>query len=59
VAFKPALSREWVGRGVGKSLFLHAIRFYEKMGMYKIGDGHSETKGQPRILPVMEMKLEI
>jgi len=59
VASKPALSPEWVGRGVGKSLFLHAVRFYEKLGMCRIGDGHSETRGQPRILPVMEMKLEI
>jgi ribosomal protein S18 acetylase RimI-like enzyme len=68
---------EYIGRGVGKRLFLHAIRlarqyrykslqleadpnavgFYEKMGMYKIGEHRSEIESQPRILPVMEIKL--
>ena len=32
---------------------------YENMGMYKIGERQSEVEGQPRILPVMEMKLEL
>jgi GNAT superfamily N-acetyltransferase len=69
---------EYIGRGVGKRLFLHAIEwvrqrgykilqleadpnaagFYEKMGMYKIGEQRSEVEGQPRVLPVMEMKLQ-
>ncbi len=68
---------EYIGRGVGKELFLHAIEmarqrgykslqleadpnamgFYEKMGMRKIGERHSEEDGQPRILPLMEMTL--
>ncbi|MBV6451670.1 MAG: hypothetical protein MHPDNHAH_02416 [Anaerolineales bacterium] len=68
---------EYIGRGVGKELFLHvvemarqrgykslqleadpnAIGFYEKMGMKKIGERHSEVDGQARILPLMEMTL--
>jgi ribosomal protein S18 acetylase RimI-like enzyme len=68
---------EYIGRGVGKRLFLHAtelarqrgykslqleadpnaVGFYEKMGMYKIGERRSEVDGQPRILPIMEMGL--
>ena|SRR5688572_9712928 len=68
---------EYIGKGVGKRLFLHAtelarqrgykilqleadpnaVGFYEKMGMHKIGERHSEIEGQPRRLPIMEMKL--
>jgi ribosomal protein S18 acetylase RimI-like enzyme len=71
------VSPEFIGKGVGKKLFLHAVGvcrqrghetlqleadpnavgFYEKMGMYKIGERHSEVEGQLRILPIMEMKL--
>ena len=35
----------------------NAVGFYEKMGMHKIGERHSEVEGQPRILPIMEMNL--
>jgi len=35
----------------------NAAGFYEKMGMHKIGERHSEIAGQPRKLPIMEMKL--
>jgi len=35
----------------------HALGFYEKMGMHKIGERYSEMEGQPRILPIMEMAL--
>jgi len=35
----------------------NAVGFYEKMGMHKIGECHSEGEGQPRILPIMEMDL--
>lgn len=35
----------------------NAQGFYEKMGMVKIGERHSEVDGQPRILPILEMKL--
>lgn len=68
---------DYIGQGVGKQLFLHALSrtrelgyrilqleadpnavgFYEKMGMRKIGERHSEAEGQPRILPIMEMTL--
>jgi len=68
---------EYMGQGVGKRLFLHALSrarqlgyrilqleadpnavgFYEKMGMSKIGERHSEVDGQPRVLPIMEMFL--
>ena len=69
---------EFIGKGVGKTLFLHAVElsrqrgyetlqleadpnaagFYEKMGMHKIGEQrYPEMDGQPRILPIMEMKL--
>jgi GNAT superfamily N-acetyltransferase len=68
---------DFIGRGVGKELFLHAvdlargrghnilqleadpnaIGFYEKMGMWKIGERQSEVDGQLRILPIMEMAL--
>ena len=68
---------EYMGQGIGKQLFLHAVElarhrgyktlqleadpnavgFYEKMGMSKIGERHSEVEGQPRILPIMELDL--
>ena len=68
---------EFIGKGVGKQLFDHAVElargrgykflqleadpnavgFYEKVGMYEIGERHSEVEGRPRILPVMELKL--
>lgn len=68
---------KFMGKGVGKRLFLHAVEiargrgyktlqleadpnamgFYERMGMHKIGERHSEVDGQPRILPIMEMSL--
>ena len=35
----------------------NAIKFYEKMGMYKIGERHSEIEDEPRILPILEMIL--
>jgi ribosomal protein S18 acetylase RimI-like enzyme len=69
---------EFIGKGIGKKLFLHAVEssrqrghkalqleadpnafgFYEKMGMQKIGERQSEVDGQPRILPIMEMRLK-
>jgi ribosomal protein S18 acetylase RimI-like enzyme len=69
---------EYIGKGVGKALFLHAAElsrqrgykvlqleadpnaagFYERMGMHKIAERHSEVDGQPRVLPIMEMRLE-
>jgi ribosomal protein S18 acetylase RimI-like enzyme len=71
------VSPEFIGKGVGKKLFLHARElcrqrgyktlqleadpnaagFYRKMGMHQIGEQHSEVDGQPRLLPIMEMKL--
>jgi GNAT superfamily N-acetyltransferase len=36
----------------------NAAGFYERMGMHKIAERHSEVDGQPRVLPIMEMKLE-
>jgi ribosomal protein S18 acetylase RimI-like enzyme len=68
---------EFIGKGVGKRLFLHAVElarqrgftilqleadpnaagFYEKMGMYKVNEHRYEVEGQPRILPIMELKL--
>ena len=35
----------------------NAAGFYEKMGMHKIGERHSEMEGQPRILPIMQINL--
>ena len=35
----------------------NAAGFYEKMGMTKIGERHSEADGQPRVLPLMEIDL--
>ena len=69
---------EYIGKGIGKSLFLHAVvlsrrrgyqilrleadpnavGFYEKVGMHKFSERHSEVDGEPRILPIMEMELE-
>lgn len=34
----------------------NAIGFYKKMGAYRIGERLSEVDGQPRILPIMELK---
>jgi ribosomal protein S18 acetylase RimI-like enzyme len=71
------VSPEFIGKGVGKEMFLHALElsrergykslqleadpnavgFYEKMGMKRIGERASEVDGQPRILPIMELKL--
>jgi ribosomal protein S18 acetylase RimI-like enzyme len=68
---------EWIGKGVGKMMFFHALEtarqrgferlqleadpnavgFYEKMGMKKIGERISEIEGQPRILPIMELRI--
>ncbi|HSA99197.1 MAG TPA: GNAT family N-acetyltransferase [Anaerolineales bacterium] len=68
---------EFMGKGVGRTLFLHAVErsrqrgyavlqleadpnaagFYEKMGMHKVGEHQYEVEGQPRSLPIMEMKL--
>jgi GNAT superfamily N-acetyltransferase len=68
---------EFIGTGIGRQLFLHAMElarsrgykmlqleadpnaagFYEKMGMHEIAEQRYEIDGQPRILPVMEMKL--
>ena len=35
----------------------NAVGFYEKMGMLKVDEHHSEVDGQPRILPIMEIRL--
>jgi GNAT superfamily N-acetyltransferase len=35
----------------------NAVGFYIKMGAYQIGERHSEVEGQPRILPIMELRL--
>ena len=35
----------------------NARGFYEKMGLYQVGERHSQVEGQPRVLPVMEMEL--
>ncbi len=35
----------------------NATGFYERMGMHKIGERHSEVDGQPRVLPIMEITL--
>lgn len=68
---------EFMGKGVGRRLFLHAVEtargrgyktlqleadpnavgFYERMGMHKTGERHSEVDGAPRILPIMEIDL--
>ncbi len=68
---------EFIGKGIGKALFLHAAElarqrgykllqletdpnaagFYEKMGMHKVNEHRYELDGQPRILPIMEMRL--
>ena len=71
------VSPDFIGKGVGKQLFLHAVQlsrqrgyqrlqleadpnavgFYEKMGMLQIGERRSEVENEPRILPIMEMRL--
>jgi ribosomal protein S18 acetylase RimI-like enzyme len=35
----------------------NAAGFYEKMGMRKIGERKSEIEGEPRLLPLMELRL--
>ncbi len=35
----------------------NAAGFYEKMGMQKVAERRYEIDGQPRVLPLMEMKL--
>ncbi len=35
----------------------NAAGFYEKMGMYKVGEHRSEVDDQPRTLPIMEKEL--
>jgi GNAT superfamily N-acetyltransferase len=35
----------------------NAVGFYKKMGACQISERHSEVEGQPRILPIMELKL--
>jgi len=35
----------------------NAVGFYEKMGMYKIGERSSDIDGQARVLPIMETRL--
>jgi len=71
------VSPEYMGRGVGNAVFLHAVElsrrrgntllqleadpnavgFYERRGMYQIGEYNYEVEGQPRSLPIMELKL--
>ncbi|HET9912708.1 MAG TPA: GNAT family N-acetyltransferase [Anaerolineales bacterium] len=68
---------EYMGKGVGKALFLHAVElsrergnttlqleadpnavgFYKRMGMSQIGEVQYELEGQPRSLPIMELRL--
>lgn len=36
----------------------HAVGFYEKMGMNKIGERRADLDGQPRALPLMELQLK-
>lgn len=35
----------------------NAVGFYEKMGMKKIGERISEIESQPRVLPIMQIRL--
>lgn len=35
----------------------NAVGFYEKVGMKRIGERISDIEGQPRILPIMEIRL--
>lgn len=72
------VSPEYMGKGIGKQLFLDALSrsrlrghlilrleadpnaagFYEKMGMYKVGELNRPIDEDPsRVLPVMEIKL--
>lgn len=68
---------EYIGQGVGRALFLHAVErsrqhgyeilqleadphavgFYERMGMYKVGQRSYEIEGLLRVLPTMEIEL--
>jgi GNAT superfamily N-acetyltransferase len=68
---------EFMGQGIGKMLFHHALErsrilgvtslkieadpnaqdFYEKMGARKVGEHRTEVVSQPRVLPLMEIKL--
>ena len=72
------VSPKYIGKGVGKKLFSHALElsrqrgfewlqleadpnavgFYEAMGMKQIGEPISEIEGQPRFLPVMELRIQ-
>jgi len=72
------VSPEYIGKGIGKRLFLDALSrsrlrgylilrlesdpnaagFYQKMGMYKVGEASRPIDEDPsRVLPVMEIKL--
>lgn len=35
----------------------NAVGFYEKMGMHKVDEHCYELEGQPRLLPIMEIRL--
>ena len=35
----------------------NAVGFYEKMGMSKVSERHTEVDGQSRVLPIMEIDL--
>lgn len=37
----------------------NALGFYEKLGMRQVGERQSQIEGQPRILPVMEISLDV
>ncbi len=57
--FQHALERS---RALGESVLKieadpNAQSFYEKMGVRKVGESHSQVDGQPRILPIMEINL--
>lgn len=67
---------EYMGQGIGRSLFQHAIgrcrligisllkieadlnaqSFYERMGAQKIDQHYTQIDGEPRILPILEIK---
>jgi GNAT superfamily N-acetyltransferase len=36
----------------------NALGFYERMGAKKVGEALREVDGQPRVLPVLEIKIE-
>jgi ribosomal protein S18 acetylase RimI-like enzyme len=52
-----ALSRQRGYKALQLEADPNAVGFYEKMGMVQIGERHSEIENEPRILPIMEMKL--